>query len=768
VAGGLLACGLLFASIAAAVAPSPPFTQCPQIGADSGCGTLIVVNPDRTVSVYSDSATKPYDGGDDTLVGFENRSSFPVPAITAYGTSGSNLFGFDGDGICTYTFTGNDYCSHLPAPPASTGYEGPGTSFINDPSTHDDGEIDLAPQAGGPGNHTYFSLEGAVTAADLTVRLGSLLHPFHMVVMGDSYSSGEGTYNAHTNSVDYYSDSATAGDTCHRSAGAYGPLLGVAGDDGSQLQDVLACSGASIQQIENGRSGEPPQVAALAAKAAASPVTTVALTASGDSLGFTAVLQACSYSIIPFHPHEADSVLEFICEQKLNEELAHLNTVMGELHELLAKIEAATITGVSHGATIFLLDYPHLFPDRGIDGCNGVLPRSQELLNDATNTLDEEMERVANEFPYVRFVEVRGAFHGHPVCGSSAPYINDLQFNGPAVMNCPNNYLAFTFAPNGVVVGGVCSQSYHPNTAGWAAEAALLRKEISGYETTAGKTSCVSKLRPYSYTGPGVAGDYRLGEEGALFAPTSGPTSGPGPFASLGGVYADVLNCSPWVEPGSSVNAGVQLRQFKSHFSIKAGWSEAAYGKRTTMVELRDPVTEAKASRNGGLSYESCAIQSSLRTGLTCSVGFPLPPTDTGVYYTIEFHPYPVPIQRQGQFGPFTEYGSFEVFMEESGATARTKVAWAPARFIPNQSDIVGETHNMHDQMPGTPTAPEMFEDAHVFDNGAWVNFDGSVDYNGSPLDGLDTAPLYGNRASTSGPIDLSGQRIEIWDERLP
>ena len=143
---------------------------------------------------------------------------------------------------------------------------------------------------------------------------------------------------------------------------------------------------------------------------------------------------------------------------------------------------------------------------------------------------------------------------------NGAPYINDLQLDYGAVTNCPDAYVAAEQdGPLGIGKVKVCSQSFHPNTAGWEAEAGLLRSVISSYEATAHATSCISKLRPFGTEGPGTAGDYRLGEQGGAFAPTSGPTSGPGPFAALGGVYADELNCSPWVEPSSTVSAGVDM-----------------------------------------------------------------------------------------------------------------------------------------------------------------------------------------------------------------
>lgn len=153
---------------AGASAVSPAFTQCPAIGSASSCDILLVVNPDASVTVNGDPSQGPYDGSDDTLVGIVNNSARPVTAITVTGP-GSSLSVFDGDGICTFSgWTGVSGC-----PYGSTGYEGPGTSFVTSPSLPDAAEIDFA---GGlaPGKSAYFSLEGALTAAKLAAREGPL------------------------------------------------------------------------------------------------------------------------------------------------------------------------------------------------------------------------------------------------------------------------------------------------------------------------------------------------------------------------------------------------------------------------------------------------------------------------------------------------------------------------------------------------------------------------------------------------------------------
>ena len=170
---------------AAANPVTAPFTECPAIGASPSCQILLVVNPNDTISVLGDSSVGPYDGSDDTLVGIVNNSAKPVPAITVSGP-GSDLAGFDGDGICTYAtggidapngpgFAGDSYCdAQQLAGTDPEDYAGSGTSFTLDPKSQDDVEVDFAGNGLAAGAATYFSLEGALTAASLTSRTGKL------------------------------------------------------------------------------------------------------------------------------------------------------------------------------------------------------------------------------------------------------------------------------------------------------------------------------------------------------------------------------------------------------------------------------------------------------------------------------------------------------------------------------------------------------------------------------------------------------------------
>jgi hypothetical protein len=153
-----------------ATSPTAPFTQCPAIGHSPSCEILLVVNSDKTVSVLGDPSVGPFDGNDDTLVGIVNYSADPVSAVTVSGP-GSGLSEFDGDGICSSGY--GPWSGSAGCPYGTTGYEGPGTSFVTNASLPDAAEVDFA-KGLAPGASAYFSLEGALTSARLSAREGHL------------------------------------------------------------------------------------------------------------------------------------------------------------------------------------------------------------------------------------------------------------------------------------------------------------------------------------------------------------------------------------------------------------------------------------------------------------------------------------------------------------------------------------------------------------------------------------------------------------------
>lgn len=154
---------LVFASTASASAPTPPFNQCPAVGFDKSCGTLIVINPGGSVVSFHDSTQGPFDGVEDTMIGVQNNSSATVTNIPLKGSTAPGIFAFDGDGVCSGVNSSGEG-GFLP-PPAGcpfgpTSYEGPNTSFTI--SNENEGTVDFLNGTLAPGESTYFSLEGDV------------------------------------------------------------------------------------------------------------------------------------------------------------------------------------------------------------------------------------------------------------------------------------------------------------------------------------------------------------------------------------------------------------------------------------------------------------------------------------------------------------------------------------------------------------------------------------------------------------------------------
>ena len=193
-----------------------PFNECPQIGYAASCGLLISVsnNGEQVLQDNNNAASgvtpnpgqqMPFDNIDDTLVGIVNTSSKPIYGIQLSGASTQTpIFGFEGDGICTYAtggsntngtggggsvggageppagFTGDSYCSpsQLQGSAAASGsdpngsdYQGPTTSFSNISADTTTGSVNFT---GGlqPGQSTYFSLEESLSSNQVSVQFG--------------------------------------------------------------------------------------------------------------------------------------------------------------------------------------------------------------------------------------------------------------------------------------------------------------------------------------------------------------------------------------------------------------------------------------------------------------------------------------------------------------------------------------------------------------------------------------------------------------------
>ena len=150
----------------------------------TGCNSLITINANRTVTVTIPDAT-PYDGVEDNLVVVVNNSSTPITTLLLTGT---DIFGLDGDGVCTFNFaaangvSGNGYCS----PSARAGidpqdYFGPTSTFAI--TNVNSGSVSFNPGVAGGGGKTFFSLEEPPNAS-LQVVIGGVPEPASISLMG--------------------------------------------------------------------------------------------------------------------------------------------------------------------------------------------------------------------------------------------------------------------------------------------------------------------------------------------------------------------------------------------------------------------------------------------------------------------------------------------------------------------------------------------------------------------------------------------------------
>ena len=294
-----------------------------------------------------------------------------------------------------------------------------------------------------------------------------------IVVMGDSYASGEGTWagaRPAVPSVDYYPDTANGTDECHRSPAAYAPLLGVTG------ADFVACSGTKINSVINGYAGEggsvpePPQLKTLDTS-----VRTVILSVGGNDLDFETVLTRCTN--LPGNSTNDQDCFGSI-DDSLNNKMPNM---LDALSGLLKQIQAPDRT---NGAQVIVVGYPRLFARGGYLFCSGINPARQVKLNQATDRVDDAIRSEVGKTPGATFVDVRPFFVGHEVCGATGEsYINDLQLEldlPPLTIPLPGGnrlqiHVGTNNCPPDRAHDSVCSQSYHPTVDAYRAEADLLR-----------------------------------------------------------------------------------------------------------------------------------------------------------------------------------------------------------------------------------------------------------------------------------------------------
>jgi hypothetical protein len=163
-------CGGAFAvagSVCPAAGGANPFLHAPD-AANTGCNVVITIAAGGAITTAITDST-PYENSEDVIVGVKNNSSSPTSSLNITSTTGA--FGFDGDGICTFTFTGSSYCSGTYYQSDPGDYAGPGVTFTNITGGGNNGTVNFSPAIPANGGTGYFSLEG-LPSASLVVTTG--------------------------------------------------------------------------------------------------------------------------------------------------------------------------------------------------------------------------------------------------------------------------------------------------------------------------------------------------------------------------------------------------------------------------------------------------------------------------------------------------------------------------------------------------------------------------------------------------------------------
>ena len=151
-------------------------------GSATDCNLLITFGAGGSITTETGPQTT-YESIEDALIGVVNNSG---STLTSFNISGSNIFGFDGDGIDLYVAAMNSGTSpEVAGNPDTTDYGGPLGFFTNyTPFTQtDNGTVNFY---GGLANGatTYFSLEEPINLASLPKITSSLPEPPTLALLG--------------------------------------------------------------------------------------------------------------------------------------------------------------------------------------------------------------------------------------------------------------------------------------------------------------------------------------------------------------------------------------------------------------------------------------------------------------------------------------------------------------------------------------------------------------------------------------------------------
>jgi lysophospholipase L1-like esterase len=298
-------------------------------------------------------------------------------------------------------------------------------------------------------------------------------------MIGDSYSSGEGTGNhTYDDDTDNYQPSSGCPSSniyCvnngHRSQYSYNRVF-AAGTKTfaprSSWVDV-ACSGALIGDFTaNNPTGQCPNEPAQQ-NALGSSTSLVTVTFGGNDLNFQPIMEGCAKAGITNILTGSLNTCQSEYGSQLSNDIAGLTNAQGtgKLDELYQQIRAK-----APNADVTVLGYPHLFVGTVFNSTGRCMADAwitnsdQDWLNTEADAIDQAISTAAARAGF-DYLSTSALFSGHELCTSSSYLtgILDPTTNDNAVG--VEKYLSLTSST-------VKQQFFHPNIAGYQNEATLL------------------------------------------------------------------------------------------------------------------------------------------------------------------------------------------------------------------------------------------------------------------------------------------------------
>ena len=267
------------------------------------------------------------------------------------------------------------------------------------------------------------------------------VEPRDHVILGDSYSSGEG--------ADFYDENTDReGNKCHRSGNAWGPHVSLQADVPLRLLQSYACSGGVTKNFLTETQYDEP--APQLDRAGITPdLDLVTFTIGGNDVGFSDVVKICIWRNdctngryrIP-GTNIGGSVVD-----STNARIDDLEFTLGGLYlDLLGRVSPET--------SVWTSSYPHLVENDDFCGKLSFFgPAEKRFFRSGVNRMASRIESASTDAG-IHFFDAREAFTGHEVCGSQGEWING--------------------------VSRTIVHSFHPNVDGQVGWSSAIRARING------------------------------------------------------------------------------------------------------------------------------------------------------------------------------------------------------------------------------------------------------------------------------------------------